>query len=102
MRTMVLNSLGLAISKATADGDAVEAKVDDAAQFLTLTAPRELASGKHRVRIEFTGKLSEAPQGIYLSRYQHPNGAWASRGGALDGNEVYATACGLFFLGSPK
>ena len=76
VRTMVLNSLGLAISKATADGVAVEAKVDVAAQFLTLTAPQELAAGKHRVHLEFTGKLGEAPQGIYLSRYQQPGGGW--------------------------
>ena len=76
VRTLVLNSLGLAISKASADGEAVEAKADDAAQFLTLTAPKELSVGKHRVRIEFAGKLTEAPQGIYLTRYQMPDGTW--------------------------
>lgn len=76
VRTLILNSLGLAISKASADGEAVAAKVDDAAQFLTLTAPKELSAGKHRVRIEFSGKLNEAPQGMYLTRYQMPDGTW--------------------------
>ena len=76
VRTLVLNSLGLSISKATVDGEPVDTKADDAAQFLTLTAPKELSAGKHRVRIEFSGKLGEAPQGIYISRYQQPDGTW--------------------------
>ena len=75
-RTLVMNSMGLAVVKASADGEALDAKSDDTAQFLTLTAPKELAAGKHRVHIEFSGKLGEAPQGIYLTRYQQPGGAW--------------------------
>jgi hypothetical protein len=76
MKALVLNSLGLQVSKATANGEVVAAKSDDASQFLTLTPATELAAGKHRVRIEFSGELGEAPQGIYLTRYQQPGGAW--------------------------
>jgi hypothetical protein len=35
-----------------------------------------------------------------LVKDQQPDGSWKGKGG-IDANEVYATACGLFFLGTP-
>ena len=75
-RSFVLNTAGLVIAKAAADDAALVVKVDDAGQLLTLTAASELAAGKHRLHIEFSGALGEAPQGIYLTRYQQPGGEW--------------------------
>ena len=76
VRSFVLNSKKLAIAKASVGDVALAVKVDDAAELLTLSAPGDLAAGKHRVHIEFSGVLGEAPEGIYLTRYQQPGGAW--------------------------
>ncbi|MEK0449852.1 MAG: hypothetical protein RL088_2120 [Verrucomicrobiota bacterium] len=73
---LVLNSLGLEIAGASANGTAVEAIADNGSQLLTLTPQTELPAGKHRVRIEFRGRLNEAPEGIYITRYQMPDGSW--------------------------
>lgn len=70
---LVLNSLGLTITAATADGAKLAATTDDAAQLLTLKGA-ELAAGRHTVKLEFSGKLNERPEGLYLTRYQLADG----------------------------
>lgn len=74
-REIVLHSLKLQIASAKIDGVAVTATPDDAAQRLTLRG-KELEEGKHKVEIEFSGKIDERPQGLFLARYQLPDGTW--------------------------
>jgi aminopeptidase N len=72
-KELVLNSLGLKISEATLDGNPIKAAADDATQLLKLSGT-EVTPGKHRISLRFSGKLTEQPQGLYLARYQLPNG----------------------------
>jgi aminopeptidase N len=72
-RRLVLNSLGLAITKATLDGAALAPRLDEAQQTLAFDLPREL-DGKAQLAISFSGKLSEATEGLYLTRYSTPGG----------------------------
>lgn len=74
-RELVLNSLGLRITSAKAGPAVLQAKADDAAQQLTLSGS-ELPAGRHVVSLEFSGTLNERPQGLYLTRYQLPDGTW--------------------------
>ena len=73
--SLTLNSLGLRIVSATLDGAALTAKADDTTQLLTLSGA-EIKAGAHKVTLEFSGKLTEQPQGLYLTRYQLPDGTW--------------------------
>ena len=78
VRTFTLNALGLTIRNATLDGDGkLSPEVDAAKQFLTLTPREEVAAGAHRLRIEFSGAMTEQPQGIFLTRFQLPDGKWS-------------------------
>jgi aminopeptidase N len=74
-REIVLHSLKLQIISAKIDGVAVTAKADDATQRLTLSG-KEVGEGKHRVEIEYSGKIDERPQGLFFARYQLPDGTW--------------------------
>ena len=78
VRTFTLNALGLTIRSATLDGDGkLSPEVDAAKQFLTLTPRAEVAAGAHKLRIEFSGAMTEQPQGIFLTRFQLPDGKWS-------------------------
>lgn len=71
--TVVLNSLGLRIQRAAIDGNAVSAELNEAAQLLTLSGLK-ITPGKHSVELAFTGTLNERPEGLYLTKYQLPDG----------------------------
>ncbi len=75
-RELVLNSLELRVTSATADGAALSVQTDDLAQQLKLTGTAELPAGPHKLVIEFSGTLHERPEGLYLTRYQLPDGTW--------------------------
>jgi len=78
VKTFTMNSLGLTIRSATLDNDdALSAETDDAKQFLTLTPRAEVAVGAHTLRIAFSGAMTEQPQGMFLTRFQLPEGAWS-------------------------
>ena len=78
VRTFTLNALGLTIRSATLDGDGkLSPEVDAAKHFLTLTPRAEVAAGAHKLRIEFSGAMTEQPQGIFLTRFQLPDGKWS-------------------------
>ena len=70
---IVLNSLDLQITKASLDGSPVKAEADNATQLLKLSGAN-VKPGKHAIELHFKGKLNERPQGLYLTRYQLPNG----------------------------
>ena len=70
---IVLNSVGLEITSARLDGDAQalgKPQLDPQEQTLTLPLPVRPRLGKHELSIEFTGKLREQPEGLYIVRYQ--------------------------------
>ena len=78
VRTFTLNALGLTIRSATLDGDGkLAAETDAAKQLLTLTPRGEIPAGAHRLHIEFSGALTEQPQGMFLTRFQLPDGKWS-------------------------
>src|SRR5688572_3928410 len=62
-KEIVLNSLGLQITKATLDGKPITATADDGTQLLKLTGA-EVTPGKHSIALSFEGKLHEKPQGL--------------------------------------
>jgi aminopeptidase N len=73
VRQLILNSLGLEISDASLLGAAETAltpRLDEARQTVTLALPHQLIPGKYEIRLRFRGKLSERPQGLYITRYQ--------------------------------
>jgi aminopeptidase N len=70
---IVLNSLGLRITEAKLDDQPIKATADDATELLKLTGT-PVTAGKHRIALKFSGKMTEQPQGLYLTRYQLPSG----------------------------
>ena len=78
VRNFTLNALGLTIRSATLDDDGkLSPEVDAAKQFLTLTPRAEVAAGAHKLKIEFSGAMTEQPQGLFLTRFQLPDGKWS-------------------------
>ncbi|HKA80957.1 MAG TPA: M1 family metallopeptidase, partial [Xanthobacteraceae bacterium] len=73
---IVLNADDIAISAASIDDGAQRAAVslDDDAETATLTFPRPLAIGMHRLRIAFTGKINTSGPGLYVVDYPTDNG----------------------------
>ena len=70
---IVLNAVGLEITRSVLDGDpqALGAAVlDPQAQTLTLPLAGKPPLGVHKLAIEFTGKLREQPEGLYIVRYK--------------------------------
>ncbi len=76
VRQIVLHAKELTIEKAHLAGSEalLEPKLDPAAETLTLSVPKELPVGAARLVIEFSGKLSERPQGLYITRYPTAQG----------------------------
>ena len=73
VKEIVLNSLDLQIGKAvlqTSESVAITPAMDAEKQLLTLPLPAELKPGKYKIALEFSGKLGEQPQGLFISRYQ--------------------------------
>ena len=73
---IVLNALGLTITKALFDGDPQAVgtpQLNPEQQTLTLPLRQPPALGRHELLLEFTGKLEEKPQGLYLVRYEKSN-----------------------------
>jgi len=71
VKQIVLNALEIKISKAAIDGKSIPdsaIKLDANEQTLTLAA--ELATGNHKLNLEFTGKINQQGQGLYYAPYQ--------------------------------
>jgi len=73
-RTITLNAVDLSIASATIDGKRVDAKVDAAAQRVTLTAPTTLAAGQHKLGLAWTGKINESAAGLFAIDYTNDDG----------------------------
>jgi aminopeptidase N len=74
VEAIVLHALGLEVPRAELRGDSgtepLATGIDPAAQTLTLRPARTLAPGRYRVALDFSGKLSEQPQGLFITRYK--------------------------------
>jgi puromycin-sensitive aminopeptidase len=68
--TLVLNAAELEIHAAAVEGvGECTAVLDDATERLTLTSPRRLEPGAHRLTISFTGTLNDKLRGWYRSTF---------------------------------
>ncbi len=74
VRSITLNQAGLRLSKATLDGVKASIAEDNKAQTATLSFAKDIAAGKHRLRIDYSGPIPETPNGIYYDDYKTPDG----------------------------
>lgn len=74
--TIVMNQSGLKLRGARLeDGSAARVATDDAAETATLTFGKTVPAGKHRLTIDYSGKIPETPAGLYYDDYKTPSGA---------------------------
>jgi aminopeptidase N len=76
-RTITLNAADLAISRATVDGRAVQFKLDNEAQRVTLTLPAAAKVGIHTIAFTWTGKINESAAGFFAIDYTNGDGSKA-------------------------
>ena len=71
-----LNAANLAISEASIDDGAQRAEItlDPKAETATLTFPKAVAKGPHRLRLVFTAKINPFGRGIFFADYPTDNG----------------------------
>ncbi len=72
-RQIVLHANGLVIRDAkllAAREIALTPKLDADAQTVTFPLDEELPAGQHQLTLRFSGKLTEAPRGLYIAPYQ--------------------------------
>jgi aminopeptidase N len=77
VKQVVLNSLGLRITSASVEaGKSAVATVqlNEKEQTLTLMLPAEIPAGSAKLTIAYSGKLSETPEGLFITRYATANG----------------------------
>ncbi|MGE0880236.1 MAG: M1 family metallopeptidase [Acidimicrobiia bacterium] len=72
--TIVLNSLDLAITAASVDGEGVHTHVDGANERLVLRLDERLAVGPADIHLEFSGELNDKLRGFYRSTYTDDDG----------------------------
>ena len=73
---IVLNALNMTFASASVDGagPASDIAFDADAQTVTLTFAQPLETGRHVLRIAYTGEINRNGRGIYYSDYQTPDG----------------------------
>ena len=74
--TITLNALDIEISRATLDGSrAAAVAFDRAMQTMTLTFDEPVAPGRHRLEIDYTGRIQTTATGLFAVDYDTPGGA---------------------------
>jgi aminopeptidase N len=73
---LTLNAVDLTLDAATVDDDAQRADValDAASETATLTFPKALGAGAHRLRIGFTARINAFGRGLFFVDYPTDNG----------------------------
>src|SRR5712664_1658027 len=73
---LVLNAVEMTLGAASIDDDAQRADIalDAAAETATLTFPRVLAAGSHRLRVGFTARINAFGRGLFFVDYPTDNG----------------------------
>jgi aminopeptidase N len=76
-RTVTLNANGLTIARAQLDGAkgmTLTNRIDAAHETVTLTAPRALSAGHHRLELHYAGPIGTQAAGIFALDYPTDNG----------------------------
>ena len=72
--TLNVNTVTIASAKLLkADGKTEQyarITIDPQKETATLAFDTEIPSGRHQISVDFTGKINEAPKGLYYARYQ--------------------------------
>lgn len=71
---LVLNAVALDLSHATVDGEPATVSLDPKAETATLVLPHQIATGRHRLAIEFTGKINNFGHGLFKVDYPTADG----------------------------
>ncbi len=74
--TLTLNAANLKFFKVAVDGRTADLKIayDQDAQQASLTFPAALATGKHRLTIDYTGRIEQQAQGLFAIDYDGASG----------------------------
>jgi len=73
--TITLNALGIEMSRATLNGSRAAAlSFDPAMQTVTLTFDEPVAPGRHRLEIDYTGRIQTTATGLFAVDYDTPGG----------------------------
>jgi aminopeptidase N len=73
--SLVLNAADLAIDRATIDGAAVKSTaLDAAAQTVTFTFAEPLSVGRHKLAVDYKGKIYKSAAGLFALDYDGPTG----------------------------
>jgi aminopeptidase N len=70
LESVTMNALDLEVRRASIDGAAARAAVNNEAQTLTLTPRRALAPGRHTIRVVYSGKIYDDAYGLFRVEYQ--------------------------------
>lgn len=75
--TLTLNAAELQFFKVAVDGIVSQAKIayDPDAQQASLTFDKPLRPGRHRLSIDYTGRIEQQAQGLFAIDYDGPDGA---------------------------
>jgi aminopeptidase N len=74
---LVLNALNIVIASASLDGkqgEGATVSLDGKAQTATLTFPRPIEVGAHRLRVAFTSRINQFSQGLFFVDYPAGSG----------------------------
>ncbi|GIL40369.1 M1 family metallopeptidase [Roseiterribacter gracilis] len=71
---IVMNAAELKIARATIDGVVAKTSLDDEGETLTLTTPKKLARGPHKIEIAYAGAIKQQPAGLFAVDYPTKNG----------------------------
>jgi aminopeptidase N len=97
VREIVLNVSEIEIAGASIDDKPIEKsaiKIAKKEELLRLALPSELATGKHTLTLNFSGKINEFGRGLFFARYQeHGTGAKKT----MLGTQFEATDARRFF-----
>ncbi|MDQ0465389.1 aminopeptidase N [Caulobacter ginsengisoli] len=76
METLTLNAANLKFFKVAVDGRVPDVKIayDQDAQRASLTFAAPLPAGKHRLTIDYTGRIEQQAQGLFAIDYDGPAG----------------------------
>ncbi|MBL8531076.1 MAG: M1 family metallopeptidase [Hyphomonadaceae bacterium] len=69
LEAVTLNALDLTIARASIDGVAAAVRVDEAAQTITLTPRRPIASGRHTLHFVYSGRIYDEAYGLFRVSY---------------------------------
>lgn len=97
VRQIVLNALEIQIASASFDGKALPKAaihVDARQEIVTLDLGSEISAGAHALALEFSGKINEQGQGLFLVPYQE-QGSGAKK--IMLGTQFEATDARRFF-----